>query len=125
MNQVLPNGIVLDDVLHWRLECLSCKQIARKVKCSTSKLWRWRVAVRFQEPLRITPIEEIIEIVRLYILQHKRRGENLLMGHIRGQDHHIWISMRDLRVIINSASLNYIEPFSNSYSNLHPITFII
>jgi hypothetical protein len=101
----LPYG-PLALITEMRLKAYSWAEIARKLKWSISTLWRWRVSVRFQEPLRIAPLKEIIEIVRLYIIERRRRGEVLLMGHIRGKKHRIWISMADLRIIINAVSFN-------------------
>jgi hypothetical protein len=98
----MEEASVLSYITELRLNCFTWSQISRKLDWSISTLWRWREANNFQEPLRIAPIEEIIEIVKLYILERKLRGEVMLMGHLRGAINRIWISMVDLRVIINS-----------------------
>jgi hypothetical protein len=87
-----------------RFRAYSWAQIGRRLQWYISTLWRWRKSINFHEPLRIAPLEEVIEIVMRYILERRRRGEVLLMGHIRGKKHRMWIRMADLRIIINAVS---------------------
>ena len=98
---------LLSYITELRLVACNWVQISKKVGLSTKTLQRWRdePSNLFVEPLTTPSIAVITDIVRLYILERKTRGEVMLMGHLRGPPHHIWIRMTDLRMIINSVWL--------------------
>jgi hypothetical protein len=93
---------ILPIVTKLRLNTFSWVEIALKIGWHIKTLRRWKDLNNFIEPLSTPPIEIIREIVILYIQERQYRGEVMLMGHLRGFPHFIWIRMTDLREIINS-----------------------
>jgi hypothetical protein len=97
-------------IIDCRLTSCTWSEIADYLGLSTKTLQRWRNGNNFQEPLRpVTSQDEldrVRDIVELYILERKTRGEVLLMGHIRGDPHNIWMRMKDLRKVINSVCIS-------------------
>jgi hypothetical protein len=117
------------DLLSFITECrgTSCLwvEISILLALSTRTLLRWRHANNFKEPLRSVTTRDDLDrardIVEIYKLERKSRGEVLLMGHLRGPPNNIWMRMKDLRKIINSVKSIFTSLF-NFFK--HPCMYI-
>lgn len=93
-------------VLDCRKSKMSWNSIARLHGVCARTLYRWRQENNFQEPLQIGTKVVVIPLVENFLRDQPWRGEQSLLAHLRSAPHFIWISLINLRIIINEVDPN-------------------
>jgi hypothetical protein len=91
--------------LQYIIECRKSKMswtaIANHHGVSVRTLFRWRDETEFQEPLENGTRETVIPLVEQFMRDQPWRGEQSVLAHLRSEPNFIWISLLNLREIIN------------------------
>jgi hypothetical protein len=85
---------------------MSWNSIARLHGVSARTLYRWRQINHFQEPLQLGTKQIVLPIVENFLRDQPWRGEQSLLAHLRSAPHFLWISLINLRIIINEVDPN-------------------
>jgi hypothetical protein len=93
-------------ILDCRKGKMSWNSIARLHGVSARTLYRWRQRNHFQEPLQLGTKQIVLPIVENFLRDQPWRGEQSLLAHLRSAPHFLWISLINLRIIINEVDPN-------------------
>ena len=95
----------MEFIIECRKNKMSWTVIASHHGISVRPLFRWRDKTEFQEPLENGTRESVLPLVTKYMRDQPWRGEQSLLAHLRSVPNFIWISLLNLREIINEVDL--------------------
>ena len=91
----------MEFIIECRKNKMSWTAIASHHGVSVRTLFRWRDKTEFQEPLENGTRESVLPLVTKYMRDQPQRGEQSFLAHLRSVPNFIWISLLNLRELIN------------------------